>query len=109
MAGKKNRPEFISIKDAANLLDITTRHVQRLAKTGRLPGCHRDGKNWRIPRSVIIKKPLGLMQSIRAIRDDLCNVADFCQGIISKIDRLIDIEIDRRNAKKTSPGDKTKS
>ena len=40
---------FLTIKEAAGMLECTERHVQRMCRTCGLTGAIRQGKSWRIP------------------------------------------------------------
>lgn len=50
--------DFISVKDAARLWDISERWVQVLCEKGRIFGVQRFGHSWMIPKDA--KKPIDL-------------------------------------------------
>lgn len=45
--------EFISVKDAALLWNISERRVQKLCADKRILGVQRFGKSWMIPKDVV--------------------------------------------------------
>ena len=47
--------EYISISDTAQKWGVSTRRIQVLCAQGRIPGAHRIGNIWAIPRDA--KKP----------------------------------------------------
>jgi excisionase family DNA binding protein len=96
MAKRNIKPIFIGVESAARLLGITERHVRRLAKKGKLPGSYLKGNYWLIPCSEEEEKSVGLMQSIHGVRDEFRSVSKYIKNIANRIDRIIDIEEDRR-------------
>ncbi len=54
---------FISVADAANELNITSRRIQQMCASGEIRGARKEGRHWRIPSDAIgdiggSKKPL---------------------------------------------------
>jgi excisionase family DNA binding protein len=45
--------EFISVKDAALLWNISERRVQKLCADKRIQGVQRFGKSWMIPKDAV--------------------------------------------------------
>ena len=41
--------DYISVKEAARLWNITDRSVSGLCRTGRIEGAVKDGRDWMIP------------------------------------------------------------
>jgi excisionase family DNA binding protein len=50
---RKNEPEMLTTEQLADMLHCSTRTVQRMAASGRLPGSVRVGNLVRWPRPVI--------------------------------------------------------
>ena len=48
-----NGEEYISVKEAAEILGQSLRAVQRYCSNSRLVGARRDGDDWLIPRSSV--------------------------------------------------------
>ncbi|MDD2294443.1 MAG: helix-turn-helix domain-containing protein [Eubacteriales bacterium] len=47
--------EFMSVKDAALLWNVSKRRVQKFCEDGRIDGIRRFGRSWMIPQNA--KKP----------------------------------------------------
>lgn len=45
--------EFMSVRDAASLWNISERRVQKFCEEGRIKGIQRFGRSWMIPRDAI--------------------------------------------------------
>ena len=52
--------DFISVKEASQLWDISERWVQKLCEENRIDGVQRFGRSWMIPKDA--KKPYDLRQ-----------------------------------------------
>lgn len=48
--------EFMSVRDAALLWNVSERRVQKFCEEGRVKGIQRFGRSWMIPKNA--KKPL---------------------------------------------------
>lgn len=48
--------DFMSVRDAASLWNISERRVQQFCEEGRIKGVQRFGRSWMIPKST--EKPI---------------------------------------------------
>ena len=46
--------EFITVKEAAEKWQVSTRRVQILCSSGRIKGAYRFGKSWMIPSTAVL-------------------------------------------------------
>ena len=58
--------EYIAAKQAAERWGISLRRVQKLCSEGRIPGVHRVGRVWLIPRDA--EKPADARRRANAAR-----------------------------------------
>lgn len=55
--------DFISVREASKLWDISERWVQKLCEGNRIDGVQRFGRSWMIPKDA--KKPCDLRRRIK--------------------------------------------
>lgn len=54
--------EFMSVRNAASLWNLSERWVQKLCEEGRIEGVQRFGRSWMIPKTVA--KPRDLRRKV---------------------------------------------
>lgn len=54
--------EFMSVRNAASLWNLSERWVQRLCEEGRIEGVQRFGRSWMIPKTAA--KPRDLRRKV---------------------------------------------
>ena len=68
--------KYISVKDAANLFDVTPRRVQQMCMEGRIPGAIRISNVWLVPEGV--KRPKDLRKKEDA-KDQTLTLEQLCE------------------------------
>ena len=48
--------KYITSLQAAELLDVSKRHINNMCAGGEIPGAYKDGYRWMIPEETILKK-----------------------------------------------------